>query len=423
MMTELSNDNNHPRRPSPESGFLVRSLLCLAGANAKVLTTQCPEDIPKVLAQAGLLFGTFLYSCVVLTMIFNRLLAAQHFSFGLTLGAISISMLVSACDAYVFLHCSWVKDGISELKKAGWDIPLSPTQWVKTNLFLLNRVLLSIAWAYVVGLCLSLIIYSDDTRARIDNTYLRANAAIVAQVSPPYDDAVKSEREAVATEEAAVKALFKQATSLRQTQANSIARKSKQRRDEPAIESGVRSFEAKLDDEKAKLDKAKTRLAELVEGRNAAIHKAVDSAPNHVSYNGGFLSQVKALEEIVNEDGKIAFIVGAIEVIAVGIEMAAVLAKLLGHNPTGYSAIIAKQYFLRLTRTADEMEQELQRDSVRENDRAAEELANDNNLSDEKEAPANDNFPPQQPVKRKRGRPRKHLPSASNGSGQGLPEE
>lgn len=123
-MNELPNEPANDNRP-PDLNLIFRFLIrWLAGADVKILTSQCPEDIPKILAQAALLIGTFIYSSVVLTMISNRLFEAGHFSFGLMLGSIGVSALIGACDAYVYLHCSWLKDGITELKKVGWDSPI-----------------------------------------------------------------------------------------------------------------------------------------------------------------------------------------------------------------------------------------------------------------------------------------------------------
>jgi hypothetical protein len=421
-MNDLPNEPTNENTPPPQLDWFSRFLVWLSGANAKVLVTQCPEDISKVLAQAGLLIGTFIYSSVVLTLISNHLFAAGHFSFGLMLGAIGVSALVAACDAYVFLHCSWLKDGVAELKKCLWDIPLPTSQRVRMNLFLGNRVFLALGWAQIIGVCLGLILFESDVTARIDANYLKGNANVVAEVSRPYDAEIKSERELVGIQEGVVKALARQATTLRQNEVNWIVRGSRKRRADPATDGRIQPFEAKHDEEQTKLDAMKRHLADLVQGRNAAIRKAVDSAPNHVPYSDGFLAQVRALDEIAGENGRVAFLIIVLELVAVGIELAPILAKVLGLNPTAYSAIHAREYYLRLTRIADELERELDKDVPTPPEPPTEKPMNDNLFFAGIDTPANDNIAPELPVKRKRGRPRKVRSASTNGSGQGLPE-
>lgn len=409
MTVEPANDNT----PPPKLHFLAWLMVLVAGANPKILRYQCPQDISKVLAQAGLLIGTFIYSSVVLTMISNRLFAADHFSFGLMLGAVGVSALIAAADAYIYLHCSWLKDGVTELKKVGWDIPLPASQRVRMNLFLANRLLLAFGWAYFIGLSLGLIIYASDIRTRLEAQYLNTNATIVAEAARLYDAEIRSQTDAVNVQEGVLRALARQVTSLRQKEVTRIIH-DKQRLAGTALDGRIAPFETRLEQEQAKLDGMKKRLADLVGGRNKAIRQAVDNSPNRVPFTGdNFLAQVKALDEIAAENPKVGLLIAVLEIIAVGLELAPILAKLLGLNPTVYSAVVARDHIVSLSRVGEVLGHDLGGDPPPEPPASAPALSNVVSFH----RPANENVaPPVQIPKKKRGRPRKY-PPAVNGSG------
>jgi hypothetical protein len=183
------------------------------------------------------------------------------------------------------------------------------------------------------------------------------------------------------------------------------------------------AYESDLVDENAKLAALKDRLAGLTNDRNEAIRRAVESAPNYVPHNTGFLAQIIALEEIANEDGKVASLILLFDLVSVGFELAAVLAKVMAYCPTTYAAIVARDVYMRAVRIVDEMMAELNGSPKTE----AEPLENppfgfppnDHNKSqDKKVGPIIDIKPsassddprepqPPQPPRRRRGRPRK----------------
>ncbi len=187
------------------------------------------------------------------------------------------------------------------------------------------------------------------------------------------------------------------------------------------------TFEQTLKAENQKLDQLKGDLAEAIAGREDGIRKAVESTPGHVSWDGGFLSQLRTLEQIAAEDQKIKLVIILIDIVAFGLELAAISAKVLGHAPTTFAPLQARDIYMRAVRIADEMLAELK---ARETGEA--ELPEipmevspivppavvDGELDPSQDA----NNPLQQPAKRKRGRPRKHpLPptvTGANGSGK-----
>jgi archaellum component FlaC len=173
------------------------------------------------------------------------------------------------------------------------------------------------------------------------------------------------------------------------------------------------TFEASLSAESDKLANLKEQLSKLVNGRNDAIRNAIDSAPNHVDFDRGFLAQIRVLDEIAHADLKFAGVIMLIDVTSFGFELAAVLAKITTFSPTTYAALIARDSFLRSVRIADEIVRELDLCAKKVENEA--ELLRRNTPADPDAEPGEEDHdePPEsppQPPKRGRGRPRKNPP-------------
>jgi hypothetical protein len=173
-------------------------------------------------------------------------------------------------------------------------------------------------------------------------------------------------------------------------------------------------FEKALAGENDKLSALKDQLAAQIRKRNDAIREAVDHSPDHVPLNNGFLARISALEDIAHDDSRIAVIIGLIDVTSFGLEMAAVLATVTSFVPTTYSALIARDAYLRAVNIADEIVRSID-PSVRKMDGIAQTLSRDRPSNDNMDGPwpigklgpgEPGNAP--QPPKRPRGRPRKY---------------
>jgi hypothetical protein len=174
-------------------------------------------------------------------------------------------------------------------------------------------------------------------------------------------------------------------------------------------------FVKNLDAENAKLVKLKDELARLTSGREAAIRAAVENAPDFVAVDGGFIAQLKMLQRMSDEDPMIKIVVILVDVVAFGLELAAVMCKIAAFIDTTYAANLARDSYMRAVKIVDEMTDQLR-----------------GNRNSEPEIPPTEPPAPEaalecpfceQPLKRKRGRPRKHpLPTiVTNSNGQGGP--
>jgi uncharacterized protein YukE len=178
-------------------------------------------------------------------------------------------------------------------------------------------------------------------------------------------------------------------------------------------------FEQALKVANEKLTGLKAELDRLANGRESAIRRAVESAPDHISRQTGFLAQIVALERLAEEDRKIALVILLIDFVSFGLELAAVLAKVTSYCPTTYATLLARDAYLTSVRVADEVMTELKAIEARGAlglEVPAEDvpLAPDQTPPTPRPIPVGPDIPAAQTgeavpaPKRKRGRPRKH---------------
>jgi predicted nucleic acid-binding Zn-ribbon protein len=200
-----------------------------------------------------------------------------------------------------------------------------------------------------------------------------------------------------------------------------------------AVHDQLEAYEKSLEAENTKLSNQKAELTNLTNGREGAIRRAIENAPDHVDVEGGLLTQIKVLEQLASEDPKIATIIILIEIISFALEAGAVLAKVTSYQPSTYAALIARDAYMTAVKIVDEMMVKLKRDDNSEGG-VPEGVTPNNPVNNNQgggaaatpEPSTNLDNPAQQPVKRKRGRPRKHPiltivkdASGREGSGQG----
>jgi hypothetical protein len=120
-------------------------------------------------------------------------------------------------------------------------------------------------------------------------------------------------------------------------------------------------FDAALATEEGKVRTLRDDLDRRTEHREEAIRAAVEAAPNYIPPANGVLSQIKALEHLAKDDPKIAVTIILVDVVSFGFELAAVLAKVTSYVPTLYTALLARNAYMRVVRLVDGMMAELNR--------------------------------------------------------------
>ena len=174
-------------------------------------------------------------------------------------------------------------------------------------------------------------------------------------------------------------------------------------------------FELALRAEEGKVEALRHDVDRRVQHREEAIQAAIKAAPNHIDAENGLLSQIGALEQMAQADTKVAAVIVLIDLTSFGFELAAVLAKVTSFVPTTYTALLARDVYMRVVRLVDGMMTELNRKPseaappVDPVDRAPprDEPAHDTGSADGPDSFGNGGDPFASPMKRPRGRPPK----------------
>ena len=398
------NDTFRPQtgEDQPELGLLSRVLINIAGADPDVVLKKCPEDIGNLKAAGTIALGAFFYNSTVFSAVATHL--NGHFSAGLVAGGVALAGYILATDSYIFFRCAQLKSGFEQLAQAGLEvsIPRKVRKMVRRALGI--RIAQSCCLGIVVGVMTSLVVYSRDIEARIQSDYLRANATQVRQLSEQTDTDTKRANQALNATTATINQLSKQINAALARGVNG------------ANGARLEALEGRKAAEETKLAAQKAELSQLQNVRNEKLRAGLAGDPTSVRATG-VLAQITALEELAGDDWKIAFIILLIDIVAVGFDLAPILAK-LNWLPTTYSALMAREYLERMQKIVDEM---VPPGPDHPDDPMGVPAGNDNNPFGGNDQFANDNVDPAQP-KRKRGRPRKYPLPAVNGSGQATPE-
>src|SRR5262249_36108261 len=141
-----------------------------------------------VRALALMLISVGTYQTVVLSLVAqeaftpNDAIQPAH-----VLGALFISILVMQIDSYVFLRAGFHADGLRLLAHAGLDISGGAAAKITGGLFLAIRILLSLGFAQLTAIFVGILIFRADVGAEINRSFLRENAALIAQANAHAD--------------------------------------------------------------------------------------------------------------------------------------------------------------------------------------------------------------------------------------------
>ena len=206
-------------QPTKKSGFLIRFLLFIVGVDEETLLV-CPQrDWENVRAVGLLLVCTWLYQTALFSIISNRLFAAPGEILPSLLAASAfLASFIMSIDSYMILRSGWNLQGLQELKRGGIDISGGAMASIKAGFFLAIRIILSIGIAQLTAIFLSLLIFGSDITARLQESYQKANAALIASSTTLVDEDIRRATNALNTETAQDAALAAQVTVLRQNE-------------------------------------------------------------------------------------------------------------------------------------------------------------------------------------------------------------
>jgi hypothetical protein len=432
-------------------------------------------------------------------------------SFPLLVAAAFLASFILMIDSYMVLRSGWNLQGIEELKRGGIDISGGASARIKAAVFLTIRIILSIGIAQLTAIFLSFLIFGSDITARLQQTYLQNNAALIDTSTTLVDAKIRRAADAVKTETAQEVALAAQVTVLRQNQidpsagdpqiqvtqqemvqllaqkaaadqavqqaetfasdelggikgspdnsgvpgsgprrAAALEAEANAKEQDQQIGAELQAAQTRLDAlrsqsvvgdksteqeakvklpayettlaaEDAKLASMKNTLTAQEDHRDDAIRAAVGASPNYVPYNDGLLTQITVLDQIAQQNRKIAAVIILVDVTSFGFELAAVLAKVTSYVPTTYAALLARSAYMQVVRLVDEMMEELNAPAKAPSSGIQiippvipPHKERGESLRPEREADpfTNSLGPLSAPQKRRRGRPRKVPPAA-----------
>lgn len=245
---DIQNDNAVPNEPAPAKfGPFTKFIFRLTGVDEETMR-KCPQhDVDNVRALGWLLIASFAWQTLLLSLIGHRLFAAPgEIRPELLLGAAGIAFFVLMIDSYIFYRSGFEISGIDELRRGGLDVG-GPGPASKIS-YLAARIVLSVGFAQLTAIFVALIIFSADIDARIQATYQKANARLLADVTAIVDADIQRATVAVKTQAARVDSLSSQITTLRQHDIDPAA-------NDPQIQQAQQELTRVLD-EKAKADDA-----------------------------------------------------------------------------------------------------------------------------------------------------------------------
>ena len=211
---DASND-----QPGPKAGLLAKFLIKIAGVDEQALRLCPPHDWDAVRAVAWLMIATWLYQAALLSIVSHRLFATPgQIRPELILASMFIATFILLIDSYMVMRSGFHLSGVEELKRGGLDISGGSAAKIKASIFLTIRILLSVGFAQLTAIFLSILIFSADINSRIQDAYLRVNAHLFSDATDLIDANIKRATDAVTVESARVASLSVQATTVRQNE-------------------------------------------------------------------------------------------------------------------------------------------------------------------------------------------------------------
>ncbi|MHC2435335.1 DUF4407 domain-containing protein [Bradyrhizobium sp. USDA 4451] len=335
-------------------GFLASLLARAGGATPSQLPRYAaPKEIGDIQGRGLISVGSTLSNVGGFALIAHTLYGDGHFSpslFAIGAGAALFVGVADVCCLYRFpLH----RIGLKELRKAG--LRCTALGGHVSAIVTAFRIGQAVATSATVAFFVSMMAYRSDIGAKIESDYLAENKAVIAQATPVYDASITRATGAVKEQTALTRNLDGQIAVLQQNVIRATVRASRSAKatsattDNGAAQLAV--LENKRTAEYARLDGLKADLARLIQDRNTGIQQAVDSSADRKPKRDGFLGRVTAFSEILRENPLRLVIVGAIEAIAFGIEIAPVLAHWI-YVPSAYAAAMALDHLRRTTALA-----------------------------------------------------------------------
>jgi hypothetical protein len=424
-------DRSHDQPADLELSLFDRLWISAGGGEPETVIKNCSKkEISDFKALGLVLLGSSCLTGATATTVFHLALGDGGFRPLLLVGGLAIGALQGIIDNVLQYRGTIYAKGIAELRRAGIKLPDIVRPGSAAAIVRLVRILQGAALGALGGLCLTLAALSVDTRAYIDNRFMTDNRVNAAEMTKIVDAGIARTQDDLKAETTHVDQINRMMSSLRQDNIRRIVHAGgRVAAPSTSISDGqIAALERTQAEATAKRDALKEALATQTADRNAAIEKAILTAPSHVEKRVGLSGQLAALSDLTKDDPKLLLLILAFEIISFALELGPMWCA-ARYLPSAYAARVTLQHFIEVSKLAKEGAEELGATGA-----DAQEAPKPNATPPTPEPPgaapdttskaANDNHPGisglngATPKRRKRGRPRKdELDQASRESG------
>ena len=405
-----------PETP-PRLGFFLRLCCFLTGVDPELLRRCPPRDRSSVVTITLLMLAIWLWQTLAFSLTAHMLLDEMHrVRPDLVAIAALLAGVVMLVDSFTIIRSSWFLSGIAQLQRGGLEIPGAAAARIKNGLQLVFRLPLAGVLAQLAAIGFMLYCFTAEISRGLEVNATAENAPIAEQVAKVYDagsvrleteikdlraasttattDASRYRLDALETapEDPELKPAIEQVRRAESAKTDAERRLAQvPRRDEAARRiAGQRlgARKAELQTAQARVDKLRSDAASALVQRRAAVQGRLDETlaadqrrqaridalekehaarlaaredtirqamlrdPGYRPPDRGLLARVKVLAQLM-QDPWVFTVATLLHIGFFGIELGAVLCKVLTSVPSFYAVTLAGEEYANEVETAN----------------------------------------------------------------------
>ena len=401
----------------PPLGFALRGACFMTGTDPELLRQAPPRDHASVMTIALIMVLVWIWQTLVFTLTAHMLAdEMQHFRPEFAAVAALLATVVLLVDSYAIVRSAHYMQGLAQLKRGGLDVPGHLGLQIRNGLQSVFRVALATVFAQLAAVAVMLWIFAPEILHRLALNALRANAPIEQRIAADYDatsnrmiteigqltaakakaqtdagafrlDALQGPvedpelkpaidtvrraeqtrleaerrlaripvRDELARRAAAQRLAAKRAELLQaQNRVDALRAQAQATLDQrqEAVQARLSETQAAEQRHAARIDALEKAHAVRVAGRESSIRATMEKDPAFQTPDRGLLARAGALGQLM-EDPWTFTVATLIHLALFGIELAAVLCKLLTCVPSAYAVTLASEEYAHDAETVD----------------------------------------------------------------------
>ena len=172
----------------PPLGFALKASAFLSGADPEILRRSPPRDHSSVLTITLIMLGVWLWQTFAFTLAGHMLLdESSRIRPELIAIAALLATLIMLIDSYGIIRSSWAMQGYEQLKQGGLDVPGHLGMKIKNGVQNVFRIAQAAVFSQLVAWCFMLFIFTPEIVHRLNLNAMMANAPLQQSVAVEYD--------------------------------------------------------------------------------------------------------------------------------------------------------------------------------------------------------------------------------------------